>query len=140
MRTAIALRMSIPRPESYRHGQDIRARTARFARRVVALCQRLQKNGDVARSLVKQLITCSTSVPANLEEAKAGESRRDFFSKCAISLKECRESWMRLQLLRDSGIGDHREVQALVSEANELVAILTTIVASETKGSQSGDS
>ena len=128
MRAAPSLRMSVVRPESYRHGQDIRDRTARFAQRVVALCQRLQKNGEVARVLTKQLVSCSTSVAANLEEASAGESRRDFFSKCAIALKESREAWSRLRLLRDTGIGDPGEVEALVHEANELVAILTSSI------------
>lgn len=127
------------RPDSYRNGQDIRDRTARFAHRVVLMCKDLQKRGEVARSLTKQLTNCSSSVAANLEEARAGESRKDFFSKCAISLKECRESWMRLRLLRDAQIGDQSEVKALVREANELVAILTTIVKAKDKEEQPAD-
>jgi hypothetical protein len=44
-------------------------------------------------------------------------------------LKECRESWTRLRILEARRIGNIPEVSALVREADELVAIITTIVA-----------
>ena len=109
-------------------GDDIRRRTFQFACRVVALCKVLHATPGVARVLVPQLINCATSVAAMLEEARAAESRRDFMSKCAISLKECREAHVRLRICRDSQLGPNAETNALCQEANELIAIITAII------------
>lgn len=62
-----------------------------------------------------------------LEEAQAAESRRDFVSKCAIGLKEIRECHYRLRALYAT-VAKTDEVKDLVAEANQLVAITTTIV------------
>ena len=63
-----------------------------------------------------------------LEEARAAESRRDFISKSTIGLKEARECLVRLRICLRTHWGGPEEAKALVSEANELVAILTAIV------------
>src|SRR5712691_5818224 len=72
------------------YGQDLRDRAFTFAC-LVEFCDALYKRGGVARILAPQLVRCATSIGANLEEARGGESRRDFISKCAIALKEARE-------------------------------------------------
>ncbi len=48
--------------------------------------------------LSKQLLRSGTSIGANIEEAIAGQSQKDFLSKINISLKEARETryWLRL--------------------------------------------
>ena len=58
----------------------------------------------------------------------AGQSRRDFISKCSISLKEARETHYWLRLLREAELVSAQKLTGLTGEANELVAILTTIV------------
>ena len=77
---------------------DIAQRAFNFAVRIVKLCQYLEKNTDVSRTVIGQLLDAGTSVGANLEEAEAGQSKRDFIHKNAIALKEARESayWLRL--------------------------------------------
>ena len=77
---------------------DIRERAFQFAVRVVNLCKYLEKNSEVSRNVISQLLRAGTSVGANLEEAKAGQSTADFIHKNAIALKEARESnyWLRL--------------------------------------------
>jgi four helix bundle protein len=82
----------------FEDGQDIRDRAFRFACRVVRFCQALHDRGGVGRMMVPQLLSCSTSVPSMLEEARAAESRRDFISKCCIGLKEAREAHVRLRV------------------------------------------
>ena len=76
----------------YKNGQDIRDRTFAFACRVVTFCEKLYAQGGVARLMAPQLVSCSTSTAAMLEEARAAESDADFLSKTCVSLKECRES------------------------------------------------
>jgi four helix bundle protein len=112
-----------PRPAP---GEDIRERTFLFACRVVGLCKVLYSSG-VGRILVPQLIACSTSVAAMLEEARAAESHRDFVSKCTIGLKECREAHVRLRICHESKLGPAEETEALCQEADELVAVITAI-------------
>ncbi|MBV9215085.1 MAG: four helix bundle protein [Acidobacteria bacterium] len=77
---------------------DITQRSFDFATRIVKLCRYLEKKSDVSRTLISQLLDAGTSVGANLEEAEAGQSRRDFVHKNAIALKEARETryWLRL--------------------------------------------
>jgi four helix bundle protein len=81
--------------QAFANGQDIRDRTYRFACRVVELCKVLQEAGPICRAQVPQLLASSTSIAANLEEARAAESTPDFISTCCISLKECREAHVR---------------------------------------------
>jgi four helix bundle protein len=109
-------------------GQDIRDRTFRFACLVVKFCRSLHEGGAFERLLAPQLLNCSTSTAAMLEEARGAESRRDFISKCSIGLKEARESHVRLRICEECGIGAAHKVKELRVEANEIVAILVVIV------------
>jgi four helix bundle protein len=107
-----------------RKGDDLRERAFRFACDVITLHDSLGRAG--ARDLTRQLLRAGTSIGANLEEADAAQSRPDFISKCTIALKEARESHYWLRLLRATRKIPNGE--QLLSDANELVAILTTIV------------
>ncbi len=48
---------------------------------------------------VNQLLRCSSSIGANLHEARYAQSRADFISKLEISLKESSETEYWLELL-----------------------------------------
>ena len=79
--------------------QDICDRTFDYALRAIALFNHLQQGENRAgRVIGNQYLRAATSIGANLEEAQASESRADFSHKCAIGLKEARESlyWLRL--------------------------------------------
>jgi four helix bundle protein len=54
--------------------------------------------------VISQLLRAGTSVGANLEEARAGQSTADFIHKNAVSLKEAREThyWLKLILATES--------------------------------------
>ena len=110
------------------YGQDIRDRSFRFACRIVEFCKHLLNDGGVARILAPQLLRCGTSVGANLEEARGGESRRDFLSKCRISLKEAPETAYRLRILVATRVGPADEATDLSAQASEIAAILGAIV------------
>ena len=83
--------------------QEISERAFEFAVRVVKLCQKLDEQPGVSRTLANQLLRSGTSIGANLEESKGGQSRADFLSKVSISLKEARETnyWLRLLIATD---------------------------------------
>jgi four helix bundle protein len=112
---------------------DLCERTFQFAVRVVKLCSRLNRTSGFPRPLTSQLMRAATSVGANVEEGRAGQSRADFVSKYSIARKEAREAkyWLRILVaseLLDSGTGT-----PLIQEADELICILTAII-KKTKG------
>ena len=113
---------------SYDNGDDIRERTFEFACSVVQFCDKLYEQGGIGRVMAPQLVRCSTSSAGMMEEARAAESPRDFVSKCAIGLKEMRESHVRLRIHERCRIGPPKDVAKLRAEADELVAIMMTIV------------
>ena len=119
---------SMDNVEIFEPGHDIRVRTFEFACRVVEFCKELYAQGGVARQMTSQLINCSTSVAASLEEARGAESRRDFISKCSIGLKEARESYVRLRVCHRTSVGPRKHVEALIDEARQIASIIGAIV------------
>lgn len=110
---------------------DIRERSFEFAVRIVKLCKYLEKHSGASRSVVSQLVRAGTSVGANLEEARAGQSTADFIHKNAIALKEARETryWIKLILATETfdetvakGIAELRD------ESSELCKIIGKII------------
>jgi four helix bundle protein len=74
------------------------------------------------------LLKSGTSVGANVEEALAGQSKKDFFAKMSIASKEARETNYWLRLLGDSEILQKQHVNELMQMSEELIKILTSIV------------
>ena len=75
--------------------------------------------------LSKQLLKSATSIGANVEEATAAQSRRDFLSKMSIASKEARETtyWLRL-LIKSDYITD----DGILNNSIEIKKIITSIV------------
>jgi four helix bundle protein len=84
--------------------------------------------GPVQKHLAVQLVEAATSIGANLEEATAGQSKPDFIAPNVRSLKEARESHYWLRIIRETEPDLAQDVLPFIGEANELVAILTTLV------------
>lgn len=61
-----------------------------FALLTIDLFKKLQSEKEFVLS--KQLLRSGTSIGANVNEAIAAESKKDFIHKLSISLKEARES------------------------------------------------
>ena len=78
--------------------------------------------------LTSQLLRSATSVGANIEEAGAGQSRRDFISKLAIARKEANESRYWLRLMRDADVIDKDMVSKLIEDCEELIRMLTASI------------
>lgn len=104
----------------------IQKKSYEFALQIILLYQKLCKNNEFVLS--KQLLRSGTSIGANVEEAQAAQSRADFISKMSISSKEARETCYWLRLLRDSKTVEKGEADQLLSEAESIVNILTSIV------------
>jgi four helix bundle protein len=107
---------------------DIQERSFGFACDLIVFCRKLPRNDDVVRRLSWQLLDAGTSIGANLEEADAAQSKRDFIAKAAIARKESRESryWLRLITFAEPRIGN--DAAPLIDESTQLYKILTSII------------
>lgn len=112
-----------------RLSDELRRRTQAFAARVIRLYVGLPKGREEVAVLGKQLLRSGTSVGAHAREASRARSDAEFCSKLDGLLQEADESQFWLELLRDEcGIVDPG-LAALHGEADELMAIFTSIVA-----------
>jgi len=68
---------------------SIQERTYDFALRIIRLYKFLDKN-DLNKTIGLQLLRSGTSIGANVEEAYAAQSKKDFIHKLSIALKEAR--------------------------------------------------
>ena len=78
--------------------------------------------------LSKQILRSGTSIGANIHEAVASESKKDFIHKLGISVKEARETSYWLNLLKDSEYITQQEFDKLIKVCDELIRILNSII------------
>src|SRR5437764_12061221 len=124
--------------EAHMVDQSIQDRSYEFACRVIRLVDYIGRKSLVMRTVARQLLNSATSVGANLEEASAAQSKPDFISKCSIAAKEARETRYWLRLLVACKLVDAKRLSPLVTEAGEIVAIVTTIVKNAEKSKSRG--
>ncbi|MGZ5242727.1 MAG: four helix bundle protein [Bacteroidia bacterium] len=96
-----------------------------FALNIITLYTQLKKQKEFVIS--RQLLRSGTSIGANVVEASAAQSSKDFISKLAIASKEARETRYWLQLLEASNLVD-LDYTNLLSQVEEIINILTAIV------------
>ncbi len=101
-------------------------RTKLFSIRVVKACTFLYEQGGVHYTLGKQLLRCGISIGANVREAQAAQSDRDFLSKLEIALKENRETQYWLEILIESELVNKNKFNELLNESIEIGKILTS--------------
>lgn len=100
-------------------------KTFDFSLKIISLYMQLKKENEYIIS--KQLLRCATSIGANVEEAIAAQSRRDFISKMAIASKEARETKYWLRLLDKSEL-TNIVVSDYLIEIEHIVNIITKII------------
>jgi four helix bundle protein len=102
-------------------------RTFEFALLIIELYKYLIGKNEYIMS--KQVLRSGTSIGANIQEAQAAQSKKDFISKMTISSKEARETDYWLRLLDKSGyLAGYDKKDLLFSENLAIVNILTKIV------------
>ena len=102
-----------------------------FALKVIELYKKLISQNEYILS--KQLLISGTSIGANVVEASAAQTKKDFITKMSIASKEARETKYCLTLLSESKLIEYNFNEYL-NDINELIKILTSIV----KRSQEG--
>lgn len=103
----------------------IQKKSFNFALTIISLYKKLQYEREYIIS--KQLLRSGTSIGANVEEAIAGQSKKDFLSKISISLKEARETRYWFRLLKESEL-TNIDIDVYLNSSFELISILSAIV------------
>lgn len=108
---------------------DIQERSFQFSKELVIFITGT-KVERIHAPLFDQLIRSGTSVGANIEEGKAGSSRRDFKKFYIIALKSANETKYWLRLLKETGIikpEDILKVDIMINEVDEISKIIASI-------------
>ena len=103
-------------------------KTYRFSIRVVKMHLHICETQQNLSPISRQLLRAGTSVGANVEEAIGGHTEKDFSAKMSIAYKEARETKYWIRLLRDSGIIDKTLAVSFLSDIEEIVKIIGSII------------
>jgi len=106
--------------------KELEERTRRFAVDVIRFAGGFSSS-SAGRVVSTQLLKSGTSIGANYREANRGVSRRDFAHRIGIAEKEASETCYWLEICSEAGLGASDACQALLQEANELLAIFTSV-------------
>lgn len=97
-----------------------------FAVRIVNLYKYLIKEKKEIL-LSKQIISCGTSIGANVSEGERAQTKPDFNAKMSIALKEANETYYWLRLLYATDYIGEKEFKSLEKDIKEILALLTSI-------------
>lgn len=103
--------------------EELKYRAYRFSIRVVKFISSLP-NQRIYWVISDQLLRSAMSIGANIIEAQAASSRKDFINFYAISLKSANETKYWLGILRDGTNIEKGEINILLQETKELANIL----------------
>jgi len=106
---------------------EFKGRVYKFALNVIGFVDKLSAE-QTSRIVSDQLLRSTTSIGANVIEAQAASSRKDYTNFFSYALKSANECKFWLGLLRDSGRGDKDTVNKLLKEATEIANILATSI------------
>ena len=80
------------------------------------------------RRIQDQLVGASGGVGANLEEAQAASSRKEFIRYCEIALRESRETNFWLTVCQRTRLGDQALCGTLLDEGLQIARIIAAII------------
>ena len=105
----------------------LKDRAREYAIRVIRFLDRLPKDTS-AQIISKQLLRSATSVGANIVEAQAASSKKDFTNFFSHALKSANESVYWFELLRDAKNINTQELTESLNESKEIANILASSI------------
>lgn len=105
--------------------ETLTQRTRAFALRVFKLCSSLPGTPE-SLHMRDQLFRCATSVAANYRASGRAKSDKDYLNKLKICEEESDEAEFWMDMLVACELVKRHKIEALMKEANELTAIITT--------------
>ncbi|MCX7929051.1 MAG: four helix bundle protein [Patescibacteria group bacterium] len=98
---------------------NVRYRAFKFSLAIINFISNIKKN-QILSVIFDQLLRLSTSVGANLVEAKSSSSKKDFIHFYEIALKSANETLYWLLVLKESQLINKEKVKPLISEIKEI--------------------
>ena len=102
---------------------QLRERTYNFSKDIIGFVASFP-NTRIYWVMSDQLLRSATSIGANIIEAQAASSKRDFIKFFQIALKSANETQYWLSLLKDVNKVDSRKVEKLITEVDEIAKML----------------
>jgi four helix bundle protein len=102
---------------------DLEDRLIHFAVEVIKLADSLP-DSPIGNHLKGQIVRSSTSPALNYGEAQGAESRKDFIHKMSICVKELRETFVIIKIIKHSKLSNKLDLlEDSFNENNELISI-----------------
>lgn len=105
-------------------------RSYKFSLKMMKFIDQFPKKDFSIEIVAKQVIRSATSIGANIIEAQASSSKKDFINFLHHALKSANETRYWLGLLRDSNKIDKGNAQILLNEVKELSNLLGSSILS----------
>ena len=106
--------------------KQLEKRTKIFSISIIKLSCSLP-NSPESRVIRNQVTKSGTSVGANYKEANRARSKSDFSNKISIAESEASETVYWLEIIEELEWAIKQTIQTTMKEANELLAIFTSI-------------
>ncbi len=103
---------------------NLKVRAYFFAVNIIHFIDKFPKNDRTLDVIAKQLLRSATSIGANIIEAQAGSSRKDFTNFFSHALKSANETKFWLSLTRDTKKVSVELVSPVLKESAELANML----------------
>lgn len=114
--------------ENLKTTSNLKYRSYGFSLNTIDLLESLPKN-YIYQTIGKQLLRSATSIGANIIEAQAGRTRKDFANYYQIALKSANETKYWLSILKEK-IKTKEESERISKSLDEAVAISKMLGAS----------
>jgi|SRR4030095_472943 four helix bundle protein len=111
---------------------DLDERLINFASSIIQLSEMLPQT-FAGRHLAGQLIRSGTAPALQYGEAQGGESRKDFVHKMKVGLKELRETFNALRIVKTVKWLLIDKLDLLIEENNQLISIFVRSIKTATQ-------
>ncbi len=102
---------------------DLEERLIRFAAQIIRFAD-LLPNSPIGNHMKGQIVRSGTSPALNYGEAQGAESKNDFIHKMSVCLKELRETFVAIKIIKHSGLVKNVDLlDDCYNENNELISI-----------------
>ena len=119
----LKLKSQISNLKTTSQNSNLRTRAYQFSLEIIRFVSNLSEK-KIYWTISDQLLRSATSIGANLIEAKASSSKKDFIRYYEITLKSANETKYWLYLLKDSHLVELVKVDPLIKEVVELSNII----------------
>lgn len=115
------------------NNSDLRYRSFKLSLTILKLASKFPSRREFW-IIADQLIRSATSIGANIIEAKASSSKKDFINFYHIALKSANETSYWLLLLRDGDLVPKDKIQPIIDEVDQICKMLGSSIITMKKG------